>query len=254
MPYIQTKKPLKISRANLQLMKECPRCFWLYKHKGIGRPQGYPYTLSIAVDQLLKAEFDGYRERKVMPPVLKDIESLASAKLFPDQEQLQKWRNNFEGLRYYDQGLDATLFGAVYDMLEFDYGSLAVIDYKSSGAKEVSVYDDYQMQMDTYTYILEQIGHKTVRKAYFVFYQVDKTQGFFGEAVASGNGRLPFTGIIKEIQTDPSYIYDAFEKAVKLARSSQPPASHAECGYCTWWNHHQKAIESEEDLERTLFD
>lgn len=207
-------------------MHECPRCFWLYKHKDIRRPQGYPYTLSIAVDQLLKAEFDEYRERGEMHPVLASYNGLDKAKLFSDQAQLQKWRNNFEGLKYHDEGLDATLFGAVDDMLEFSDGSLAVIDYKSSGAKEISVYDDYQMQMDVYTYILEQIGHKTARKAYFVFYQVDKTDGF--------KGRLPFRGETREVTTEPSYVYEAFKKAVELARSSIPPASHSECDYCTW--------------------
>lgn len=212
-------------------MKECPCCFWLYKHKGIGRPQGYPYTLSIAVDQLLKAEFDQYRERGEMHPVLVDYDGLAEAKLFSDQAQLQKWRNNFEGLKYHDEGLDATLFGAVDDMLEFPDGSLAVIDYKSSGAKEISVYDDYQMQMDTYTYILERLGLKTTRKAYFVFFQVDKTDGF--------KGRLPFRGQIRDVNADPNYIYDLFERAVTLARSATPPPSHAECQYCTWAEHRQ---------------
>ncbi|MBI4160644.1 MAG: PD-(D/E)XK nuclease family protein [Candidatus Yanofskybacteria bacterium] len=208
----------------------------MYKHKSIGRPQGYPYTLSIAVDQLLKQEFDEYRDKGEMHPVLiahfdslrslSAGEGLSQAHLYPDQVQLQKWRNNFEGLKYYDEGLDATLFGAVDDMLEFNDGSLAVIDYKSSGAKEISVYDDYQMQMDVYTYILEQIGHKTARKAYFVFYQVDKTDGF--------RGRLPFRGQIREVVTDPDYIYEAFKNAVELARSTVPPESHSECGYCNW--------------------
>ncbi|MEK7151599.1 MAG: PD-(D/E)XK nuclease family protein [Patescibacteria group bacterium] len=229
MAYVHTSKPLKISRANIQLMKECPRCFWMYKHQGIGRPQGYPYTLSIAVDQLLKVEFDEYRERGEMHPVLIDHEGMSEAHLYPDHVQLQKWRNNFEGLKYYDEELDATLFGAVDDMLEFNDGSLAVIDYKSSGAKEVSVYDDYQMQMDTYTYILERIGHKTARKAYFVFYQVDKTDGF--------RGRLPFKGLIREVITDPSYIRDLFAEAVKLARSDIPPQSNLECQHCNWAEH-----------------
>src|SRR3990167_4963651 len=134
MVFVRTSKPLKISRANLQLMHECPRCFWLYKHKDIRRPQGYPYTLSIAVDQLLKAEFDQYREKGEMHPVLLKHGGLVGARLYPDQEQLQKWRNNFEGLKYHDEGLDVTLFGAVDDMLEFSDGSLAVIDYKSSTA------------------------------------------------------------------------------------------------------------------------
>lgn len=229
MAYVQTSRPLKISRANLQLMKECPRCFWMYKHKGVGRPQGYPYTLSIAVDQLLKAEFDEYRERGEMHPSLVGYDGLAEAKLFSDHVQLQKWRNNFEGLKYHDEELDATLFGAVDDMLEFADGSLAVIDYKSSGAKEISIYDDYQMQMDVYTHILEKAGYKTARKAYFVFYQVDKTNGY--------RGRLPFRGQIRHVDADPSYIHDLFARAVSLARSDTPPQAHPECQYCTWAEH-----------------
>ena len=231
MPIIQTRKPLKISRANLQLMKECPRCFWLYKHKGIQRPQGYPYTLSIAVDQLLKAEFDIYRERGVLHPALAGHDGLAQAKLFPDAEQLAKWRNNFEGLRYYNQNLDAELFGAIDDILEFPDGSLAVVDYKSSGAKEITVYDDYQMQMDVYTHILEELGHQTPRKAYFVFYQVDKTDGF--------KGRLPFRAEIREVVADPSYVPELFSQAVALARSDTPPAQHSQCQYCLWAGHHK---------------
>lgn len=232
MPIVHTSKPLKISRANLQLMKECPRCFWMYKHRGIGRPQGYPYTLSIAVDQLLKAEFDQYRERGEMHPSLAGYEGLETAKLFSDHAQLQKWRNNFEGLKYHDEELDATLFGAVDDMLEFADGSLAVIDYKSSGAKEISVYDDYKMQMDVYTHILEQLGLKTARKGYFVFYQVDKTDGF--------NGRLPFRGQIRDVDADPTYIHDLFAKAVILARSDAPPASSPECQHCAWAGHQRE--------------
>lgn len=232
MPIVKISRPLKISRANLQLMKECPRCFWLYKSKGINRPQGYPYTLSIAVDQLLKAEFDGYREKGILHPVLASHEGLAEAKLFSDYAQLKKWRNNFEGLGYHDRELNATLFGAVDDMLEFPDGRLAVIDYKSSGAKEISVYEDYQTQMDVYAHILEGLGYKTTGKAYFVFYQVDKANGF--------NSRLPFRGEIREVKTDPSYIHDLFEKAVSLARSDVPPPSHTECQYCAYVQHHKR--------------
>ncbi len=223
---------MKISRANLALMRECPRCFWLYKNKGIKRPQGYPYTLSLAVDYLLKREFDGYRERGILHPVLTDQANLAKAKLFSDSEQLTKWRNNFEGLGYYDQNLNAELFGAIDDVLEFPDGSLAVVDYKSSGAKEITVYDDYQMQMDVYTHLLEQLGYKTSRKAYFVFYIVDKNSGF--------DGRLPFRGEVREVGTDPSYVYDLFEKAVALVRSDTPPPHHSECQYCNWAAHHKE--------------
>jgi len=232
MAYIKTSKPLKISRANLQLFKECPRCFWLYKHKGIRRPQGYPYTLSIAVDQLLKKEFDQYRGRGEMHPVLAGHEDLAGVKLFADQEQLNRWRNNFEGLQCRDESLGAVLFGAVDDMLEFPDGSLAVVDYKSSGAKEILVYEDYQTQMDIYTYLLEQMNQKTAGKGYFVFYQVDKNDGF--------KGRLPFRGEVREVNTDPSYVHNLFAKAVDLARADKPPKPHTDCEYCLWAGHHKE--------------
>ena len=171
----------------------------MYKHKGVGRPQGHPYTLSIAVDQLLKAEFDEYRERGEMHPSLVGYDGLAEAKLFSDHVQLQKWRNNFEGLKYHDEELDATLFGAVDDMLEFADGSLAVIDYKSSGAKEISIYDDYQMQMDVYTHILEKAGYKTARKA-CSFLSGGQNQRF--------PWCLPFRGQIRHVDADPTYIHD----------------------------------------------
>lgn len=212
-------------------MKECPRCFWLYKNKGIGRPKGYPYTLSIAVDQLLKAEFDSYRSSGKMHPVLAGHPLPNQVRLFSDEQQLKKWRNNFEGLAYHDSHLNAALFGAIDDALEFPDGSLAVIDYKSSGAKEIKVYDDYKMQMDVYTYILEQLGYKTIRKGYFVFYIVDKNSGF--------DGRLPFRGEIREVDTNPDYVADLFAKAVELARSDTPPPSHTECQYCTFAGHHK---------------
>lgn len=235
MPILKTSRPLKISRANLQLMKECPRCFWLYKHKNINRPQGYPYTLSIAVDQLLKAEFDTYREKGIIHPILAHHAGLEKAKLFTDYDQLKKWRNNFEGLKYHDEELDATLFGAVDDMLEFPDGRLAVIDYKSSGAKEISVYEDYQMQMDVYAHILEHLGFKTVGKGYFVFYKVQKDKGFAGDAEA----RLPFCGEIREVTTDPSYVHDLFAQAVELARSEITPPPAGGCQYCQYVEHHK---------------
>ncbi len=227
---MEDNKPLKISRSNLQLMKECPRCFWLYKNKGIGRPRGYPYTLSIAVDTLLKKEFDYYREKGELHPILADY-GIKKAKLYDDWEEIKMWRNNFQGLKYFDRNLNAYLFGAIDDMIEFDNGRLAVIDYKSSGAKEIEIYDDYKMQMDVYAYILGQLGKPVSDRAFFVFYQVDKENGF--------EGRLPFKGIVKEVKTNTDYVAGLFDQAVHLAKSDTPPPSHSECEYCIWASHHR---------------
>src|SRR3989338_9591791 len=96
--------PLKISRSGLKLFQECPKCFWLDLHHKIKRPPGYPYTLSAAVDYFVKQEFDKYREKGTLPPILalSGVEGLKDAKLFNGPE-LSEWRNNFKGISYFNE-------------------------------------------------------------------------------------------------------------------------------------------------------
>lgn len=210
---------LKISRSGLRLFLECPRCFWLDVHHRIKRPPGYPYTLSAAVDYLVKQEFDKYRAKGTLPPVLAQsgVEGFKGAKLYNGPE-IPEWRNNFKGISHYDESLNATLYGAIDDVLEFSDGSLAVVDYKSSGSKEVKIYPDYQQQMDIYTHILRQMGRETYPEAYFVFYVVEKGGNGFGNA-------LPFREELHTVKVNPDWVGDAFEAAVNLARQDEAPES-----------------------------
>lgn len=220
---------LKISRSGLKLFLECPRCFWLDLHHKIKRPPGYPFTLSIAVDYLVKKEFDTYREKGQLPPVLKNY-GIKDAKLY-NGDNLSEWRNNFKGISYFDESLNAYLYGAVDDVLEFSDGSLGVIDYKSSGAKEITIYDDYQKQMDVYNYILKQKGYETYPEAFFVFYKVIKEgETGFGNA-------LKFTEEVRPVKVNTEWVGRTFENAVELARSDTPPASgisgkDGHCDHC----------------------
>ncbi len=220
---------LKISRSGLKLFLDCPRCFWLDVHHKVKRPPGYPFTLSIAVDYLVKKEFDTYREKGTLPPVLKKY-GIKDAKLYNGAD-LSEWRNNFKGISYFDEDLNAYLYGAVDDVLEFSDGSLGVIDYKSSGAKEITIYDDYQKQMDVYNYILKQKGYETYPEAFFIFYKVIK-EGETGFANA-----LKFTEEVRPVKVNTEWVGSAFENAVELARSDTPPASgtlgkNGHCDHC----------------------
>ena len=223
---------LKISRSGLKLFLDCPRCFWLDLHHKVKRPSGYPFTLSIAVDYLVKKEFDKYREKGTLPPVLalSGIEGLKDAKLY-NGENLSEWRNNFKGVAYWDEALNAILYGAVDDVLEFSDGSLGVIDYKSSGAKEITIYDDYQKQMDVYNYILNQKEYHTYPEAFFVFYKVIK------EGETGFNNALKFTEEIRAVKVNIDWVGPAFESAVELARQDEPPlpgtaGKNGHCDHC----------------------
>ena len=221
---------LKISRSGLKLFLECPRCFWLDLHHKIKRPPSFPYTLASAVDYLVKLEFDKFRKKGELPPVLKNA-GITDAKLF-NGDELPDWRNNFKGISYYDESQNAILYGAVDDILEYSDGSLAVIDYKSSGSREITIYDDYQKQMDTYNYILQQLGHQTYPEAYFVFYQVIK------EGEKGFKNALKFKEEVRPVKVKMDWVGPAFEQAVETSRSESVPESRgknglpAQAGYC----------------------
>ena len=175
---------------------------------------------------MVKKEFDTYREKGELPPVLKKY-GIKDAKLY-NGEQFSEWRNNFKGVAYWNEDLNAILYGAVDDVLEYKDGSLAVIDYKSSGAKEITIYDDYQKQMDIYNYILRQKGFETYPEAFFVFYKVIKEgeTGFYNA--------LKFTEEVRPVKVNTEWVESVFESAVELARSDKPPASGTagKNGYC----------------------
>jgi hypothetical protein len=217
-------KAIQLSPNSLNLYLDCPHCFWLDKNLGIKRPPPYPYALNSAVDTLLKEEFDAYRAKKIQHPLLK--ENSIKAHLFENQKLLNQWRNNLAGIRYFDQALQATLFGAVDDILEFEDGKLAALDYKSTGSRVANVYDRFQLQLDTYTFLLEKNGYKTPRKGYLAFYIVDKEKGFID--------RLPFRKELMEIDTNPSDIYAIFSDAVAILKETEPPKHSQDCQFKRW--------------------
>ena len=217
-------KSIQLSPNSLNLYLECPHCFWLDKNMGIKRPPPYPYALNSAVDALLKEEFDTYRSKNLPHPMLK--ENNINARLFNNQKLLNQWRNNFAGIRFFDPNLQATLFGAVDDVLEFEEGKIAPLDYKSTGSSAANVYDRFQLQLDTYTFLMEKNGFKTTRKGYLAFYIVDKSRGFID--------RLPFRKEMVQIETNPSDIYEIFKDAVNCLKQQAPPPHSSDCKFANW--------------------
>ena len=219
-------KKVTLSRRKVEAFVKCPRCFWLEVRHEIKQPESYPLALNVAMDMLLKAEFDEYRARTKPHPIL--MEYRIPAKLFGDLPKLQEWRNNRKGLRWTDPATGHTLFGAVDDVLEFPDRTLAVLDYKSSGANEITIYPSYQLQLDVYTFLLQKMGYKTRPKAYLAFFMAVKDGGF--------NGHLPFRGEVKEVETEPERVYELFQQAAEAAQSDRMPSSGEECDLCRWFD------------------
>ena len=226
-----------LSRWQLSLFTECPRCFWLVNRFRVKLPKSLPFALNNAIDGLLKAEFDEHRAAGTLPAVLAGLEG--RARLFTDVERLQTWRNNFRGVRWTDPGSGHTLFGAVDDLLEFEDGSLAVVDYKSTGSAAPTIYSSYQLQMDVYTFLLQRLGFRTAPRSYFAFFLVVKDDGF--------ECRLPFREELVEVTPEPGRVPGLFARAVALAQADERPAAGAACDLCRWYGEAAQVAEREEE-------
>src|SRR5438045_732662 len=81
--------PYKVSRSKIELFIQCPRCFWLDVRLKIRRPDGPPFSINKAIDELLKKEFDAYRQKGEPHPWMTD----SQIKAVPMQhDQLEQWR------------------------------------------------------------------------------------------------------------------------------------------------------------------
>ena len=96
--YIPEKQDLyKLSRSKVDFFLNCPRCFYMDRRLGIVQPPGFPFNLNSAVDNLLKNEFDYYRNLQKPHPY---IERLGLNAVPFQHEKLDKWRHNFSGVVY----------------------------------------------------------------------------------------------------------------------------------------------------------
>ena len=127
----QQGKTFKISRSGIDSYLNCKKCFYLNKVKNI-KDIGIPgFLLNSAVDELLKKEFDVHREDKTP-------HRLMGKNMIPYQhEDLEKWRNNFEGISYHHKETDLIITGAIDDVwINKDTNELVIVEYKSTSTQE----------------------------------------------------------------------------------------------------------------------
>ena len=106
-------KPFKLSRSKIDLFRECARCFYVDRRLGVGRPPGFPFTLNIAVDELLKKEFDLHRAAGTKHPLM---EHYGIDAIPIPHEDLDAWRRNFTGIQYLHEPTNLLVFGAIDEL------------------------------------------------------------------------------------------------------------------------------------------
>ena len=213
----------KLSRSKLELFLDCPRCFWLDMNKKLRRVPPAPYTINLAIDSLLKEEFDICRE-KAQPHDLMKRNNIHAVPF--KCERINDWRNNFTGIQSMHQPSGFLVFGAVDDIWIDSKGELSVVDYKATGAKEYKIYDSYKRQIEIYQWLLKQNDYKVSGVGYFVFAKVNKSKGF-------PEGKLAFDLFVEPLEADCSWVEGKIFAARKILDSPMPAYSE-NCKYCNY--------------------
>ena len=217
---------MRLSPSKLNVLNDCPRCFWDANVKGVERPRGIFPSLPAGIDRVLKDYFDQYRGSLPL-----ELQGKVTGILFQDQATLKKWRNWRSGLTLEDKNLDVTMIGALDDCLVTGetYGPL---DYKTKGSEpKTDGSEYYQAQMDCYALMLEANGYKPSGKATLVYYwpiSVQCTLGMISKGLTFG-----FESKVYELQADPNRARALLEKAVKILKGPRPEPSSG-CEYCTY--------------------
>ena len=220
----------KISRSKIESFVNCKRCFYLDRKLGVAQPPGFPFNLNSAVDNLLKNEFDYYRNIQKPHPY---ITKLGLNAVPFKHDSIEKWRQDFTGVSYDHEKLKFHLFGAVDDLwINLDTDELIVVDYKStSKSSEVNINADWQMsykrQMEFYQYLLRKNGFKVSNIGYFVYANGIRNKDMFEEKLDFKMSLIPYDGSDNWVE---SILLDIY----KLLNQDSIPNCNENCDYCQY--------------------
>ena len=209
----------KLSPSSLNLMQECPRCFWLTLHGKWKRPTGPFPSLPSGIDKILKEHFDKFRDRGELPPEISKNSNCANMKLFDDKEKMKVWQSNFKGVSWKDKNGNE-LHGAVDNIL-VKGKKLIVLDYKTRGyAVKEDTAEHYRLQQNVYNFLLRKNGYETEDYFFLLFY-VPKEVLTTGEVIFD-------TSLVK-MDVDVSKAEKVWKRALKLLDGECPEKG---CEWC----------------------
>lgn len=227
------EEPYKLSRARIEDFIRCPRCFVLDAKHGVKRPQSVPFTLNNAVDSLLKREFDAYRAKAEVHPIV----TAAGLDLVPfSHPALDKWRTNFTGIRYETEDGRFLVTGAVDDLWVDRNGVITVVDYKATGRPEAvtslpegGFNDSYRRQLEIYQWLLRKNGFQVSDTAYWLYTTATQKQEGFNDA-------LQFESHLVSHKGDTSWIKRTLDSIYTNLNEPEVAGPGDDCDLCRYFD------------------
>ena len=226
------EEPFVVSRSGIDLFVQCPRCFYLDKRLGVGRPPGFPFSLNSAVDTLLKKEFDIHRAKGSAHPLMKEygIDAIPFS-----HDKLDEWRDALRrGIKHHHGNTNLIIRGGIDDVWVNPKGELHIVDYKAtSKSSEVTLdaqwQDGYKRQMEIYQWLFRHNDFEVSPVGYFVYCNGNADKEAFDAKLEFDIKIIPYEG-------DDSWVEDVIIKLQKCLASEKIPDPGDDCDYCAYVN------------------
>ena len=240
----KSSEPFKLSRSKIDLFINCPRCFYVDRRLGVGRPPGFPFNLNSAVDKLLKKEFDIFRAEGKPHPLI--TQNGVDARPV-SHEELDKWRENFVGVQYHHEPTNFLITGAIDDLWINSAGEYIVVDYKAT-SKDEEITDlnkdwqiGYKRQMEIYQWLLRKNGLKVSDTGYFVYCNGITDCDKFDNRLEFKISLIPYKG-------DDSWVGKTITEAHMCLSIDTIPEGSVDCDYCSYNNEVNNVVDGNEEL------
>jgi hypothetical protein len=230
------KDGVALSAHNLNIFRECKRCFYLQVKYNIKRPRGPMPSIATGIDSLIKEYFEYYRQKDTLPPFLKEK---IEGKLITNLQKTYYDKKTFPG--YY-------LWGRLDEAIELPNGLYIPLDHKTRASCPEEVHEAYKFQLGVYSLLLKETNKgKEVDRAYLVFYYPEKK---FTDFVANEiKNVINFSFEVKEVRINIEEIKKIIYEAIDCLESNNIPESGKDCEYCKWL----EDIINDEDIIKVYF-
>ena len=221
----------KLSRSKIDLFMECPRCFYLDNKLGVARPRGPAFTLNIAVDKLLKKEFDFHRANGSSHSLMKryGIDAVPF-----DDPGMDNWRENFVGIQYLHEPTKMKISGAVDDIWVDRNGELIIVDYKATSKdgdvtelSDTKWQNQYKRQMEIYQWLFRRSGFKVSEVGYFLYVNGKTDREAF-------DGKLEFDVNLIPHKGSDEWVEGTLLEIKKCLDDKKIPSAGTYCEFCAY--------------------